>query len=188
MTSSLQNLQSDLATQSQRGITFIGAAALYWFGVGCAGLALAPSSAFIASIWGTGILFPTSIVLARFFRIDIFYKNPLTPLGIWANVFQLFFFPILFVAAKASVYYPPVFMGVLAGAHFVFYHWLYQSRTYLILAVTMTLSSYMLGFLFPGNTYVVVGYSNAGWLIVGCLLLHHENQSTLPPPNNSHPH
>lgn len=183
MTSSLQDLQTDLATQSRRGITFIAAAALYWFGVGCAGLTLAPSTAFIVSLWGTGILFPTSIALARLFRIDIFYKNALTPLGIWANVFQLFFFPILFVAAKASEHYPPVFMGVLAGAHFVFYHWLYQSRTYLLLAVAITLSSYILGFLYPTNTFVVVGFSNAGWLLLGCLLLHHENHSTHPSPS-----
>ncbi|MBL7849397.1 MAG: hypothetical protein JNN04_00750 [Cyclobacteriaceae bacterium] len=188
MTTELKPLQNELASRSHRGITFIAAATLYWFGVGCAGAALSPSSAFMASIWGTGILFPTSIVLARLFRIDIFYKNQLTPLGIWANVFQLFFFPVLFVAAKANVYYPPVFMGVLAGAHFVFYHWLYQSRTYLVLAIAMTLSSYILGFLYPGNTYVVVGFSNAGWLLLGCLLLHHENQSTLPSPTTSHPH
>jgi hypothetical protein len=173
---SLNELKRELASQNQRGITFIMAATLYWMSIGIAGVLLKPAQAFILSIWATGSLFPLSIIFAKLLRINIFFKNELTPLGIWANVFQLFFFPVLFVAAKESMQYPPIFMGVLAGAHFVFYHWLYQSRTYLVMAFLVSLSSYSLGYLFPDQTYLIVGFSNAGWLGLGVLLLSIENR------------
>jgi hypothetical protein len=175
MNQTLNELRAELALRNQRGITFIMAATVYWSAVGLAGLKLPPSSAFIASIWGTGILFPLSILFAKALRIDIFYKNALTPLGVWANVFQLFFFPILFIAARANIFYPPVFMGVLAGAHFVFYHWLYRSPVYLVMAFVVSSSSYALGFMFPDQTYVVVGFSNALWLGLGVAALSIEN-------------
>lgn len=176
---SLNELKQELAFHNRRGVTFIMAAALYWMSIGIAGILLKPSTAFVVSIWATGVLFPLSILFARLLRIDLFFKNELTPLGIWANVFQLFFFPVLFVAAKENIQYPPVFMGVLAGAHFVFYHWLYQSRTYLVMAFLVSLSSYTLGYLFPDQTYIVVGFSNAGWLGMGALLLSVENRPAI---------
>lgn len=173
---SLSQLKQELAFHNQRGVTFIMAAALYWMSIGIAGILLEPSTAFVVSIWATGALFPLSIIFAKLLKIDIFFKNELTPLGIWANVFQLFFFPILFIAAKEGIHYPPVFMGVLAGAHFVFYHWLYQSRTYMVMAFVISLSSYTFGYLFPDQTYIIVGFTNAGWLGMGALFLSLENR------------
>jgi len=172
----LDQLKEELASHSHRGITFIMAAVVYWLGVGLAGIYLPPKSAFMVSIWGTGILFPISVLLAKVLNINIFFKNPLTPLGIWANVFQLFFFPVFFISAGANVHFPPVFMGVLAGAHFVFYHWLYRSPAYLIMAFVISLSSYTLGFLYPDQTYAIVGLSNAAWLALGAVLLSIENR------------
>ncbi len=133
-------------------------------------------AAFTISVWGTGILFPISIVLAKLMGINIFFKNELSALGIWANVFQLFFFPVFFISANANIHYPPIFMGVLAGSHFVFYHWLYKCKTYLVLAFAISISSYMLGYLFLDKSYSVVGLSNAGWLLLGCVGLAIENK------------
>lgn len=172
----LDQQKHELAHQCQRGITFIIAATVYWLGVGLAGIYLQPKSAFLLSIWMTGILFPLSVLLAKVFKINIFFKNPLTPLGIWANVFQLFFFPVFFISANSNIYFPPVFMGVLAGAHFVFYHWLYRSPAYLIMAFVISLSSYTLGFFYPDQTYAIVGLSNATWLGLGVVLLSVENR------------
>jgi hypothetical protein len=174
----IDHLRNELAHQSQRGITFIMAATIYWLGVGLAGIYLKPNGAFTISIWATGILFPISVLLAKVLRINIFFKNELTPLGIWANVFQLFFFPVFFASAGANINYPPVFMGVLAGAHFVFYAWLYNSRTYLILTFLLVASSYVMGYLFLDRSYMVVGLTNAGWLALGSLGLALENRRT----------
>ncbi len=179
MNTALNSLRDELASQNQRGITFIMAAAVYWSGVGLAGLYLKPGTAFIASIWGTGMVFPLSVLLARVFGINIFFMNALTGIGVWANMFQLFFFPVLFVVAKSNIYHPPVFMGVLVGAHFVFYHWLYRSKTYLVMAFVISASSYSLGFFFPGNTYIVIGFSTSLWLGAGALLLRIENFNAL---------
>ncbi|MFM9839429.1 MAG: DUF7010 family protein [Cyclobacteriaceae bacterium] len=181
--STVENLKLELAYHSQRGITFIMAASVYWACLGLAGIFFDPRVAFTISIWGTGILFPISILLAKLMRINIFFKNDLSPMGIWANVFQLFLFPVFFISAKANIYFPPIFMGVLAGAHFVFYHWLYKSKTYLALAFIISISSYILGYLYLEKSYSVIGLSNAGWLMLGSVGLAFENinQSTSTP-------
>lgn len=177
MQTNLNTLRDELALRNKRGITFILAATVYWLVVGIAGYSLPPSKAFIVSVWSTGILFPLSVLFARVSRIDIFFKNELTPLGVWANVFQLFFFPLFFVSAKANIAFPPVIMGVLAGAHFVFYHWLYRSRTYLVMAFALSLNSYVTGWLLSTNVYASVGFSNSALLLLGTLFLYMENRS-----------
>ncbi len=176
MNSTLNQLRDELAIQNQRGVTFILAAAVYWASIGFAGMLLPSKTAFMWSLWGTGILFPLSILFARFMRVNIFFKNELSALGIWANVFQLFFFPVFFISAKSNIAYPPIFMGVLAGAHFVFYHWIYRSRTYLLLAFTVATSSYVLGFLFIADSYRILGLTNATWFILGAALLFREHR------------
>lgn len=178
MSTHLNDLRDELAHRNQRGITFILAASIYWMVVGLAGGFLTPPSAFMVSVWSTGILFPLSVLFARLSGIDIFFKNELTPLGIWANVFQLFFFPLFFVSAKADIAFPPVIMGVLAGAHFVFYHWLYRSRTYIVLALALSLNSYITGLMLASNTYLSVGLSNSLLLLMGTLLLRMENRTS----------
>lgn len=188
MNNSLNEMRDELAQQNQRGITFILAAGLYWLGIGLAGMYLPPQTAFIAAVWGTGLLFPASILFARIMRVNIFFKNGLTPLGIWANVFQLFFFPVFFASADADIQYPPIFMGVLAGAHFVFYHWLYRSRTYLLMAFAVSLNSYITGYLFHQDAYQIVGCSNAGILFIGSLLLAFENRALIIIPSTNRNH
>jgi hypothetical protein len=174
--STVENLKLELAYHSQRGITFIMAASVYWGCLGLAGIFFEPRLAFTISVWGTGILFPISILFAKLMGVNIFFKNELSSLGIWANVFQLFFFPIFFISANANIHYPPIFMGVLAGSHFVFYHWLYKCKTYLVLAFVISISSYVLGYIFLDKSYSVVGLSNTGWLLLGCIGLAIENK------------
>ena len=69
-------------------------------------------------------------------------------------------------------------MGVLAGAHFVFYYWLYNSRTYLVMTFVVVMSSYTFGFLFLDQSYAIVGLTNAGWLALGSFSLAIENKRT----------
>lgn len=186
MHTTLNELRDELALRNQRGITFILAASIYWLVVGIAGWYLPPATAFMVSVWSTGILFPLSVLFARMSGIDIFFKNELTPLGIWANVFQLFFFPLFFVSAKSNIALPPVIMGVLAGAHFVFYYWLYRSRTYLVMAFALSINSYITGFVLASNTYFSVGLSNSALLLMGTLLLRLENRSANSIPTTKH--
>lgn len=178
MNKSLESLHVEVATECSRGVTFILAASIYWTGVGVAGAWLPPNTAFIASVWGTGLLFPLSLIIAKLSGINIFFKNALTPLGVWANIFQVFFFPIFYLSAKENIGYPPMIMGVLAGAHFVFYHWLYRSRTYLILTFALVINSYLTALFFLDNAYVVGGFSNGILLMLGVGGLVLENRAS----------
>jgi hypothetical protein len=175
MTINQQKLE--LANENKRGVSFLMAASMYWFGIAVMSHFMTATQTFFVSLWGTGFIFPASIVIAKMIDAKIFYKNEISSLGVWANVFQVFFIPVFIISAKANIYFPPIFMGVLAGAHFVFYYWLFNSKAYLIIAFSMVIVDYSLGYYYLDQSYTVIGYANALLLLITCMLLTFENKN-----------
>jgi hypothetical protein len=128
---------------------------------------------------GNGFIFPASILISKMIRANIFYRNEISSLGVWANIFQIFFFPIFFISAKANIQFPPIFMGILAGAHFVFYYWLFNSKGYLFISFSMVLADYFLGYYFFFEPYTMIGLANSIMLLITCGILLLENKQAL---------
>ena len=72
----LEQQKQEIAFQSQRGLTFIMGATVYWLTVGISALYFSPQAAFMLSVWATGILFPLSLLFAKVLNINVFFKNP----------------------------------------------------------------------------------------------------------------
>jgi hypothetical protein len=174
---SVQQLKFELANQNKRGISFLIAASVYWFGIAVMSHFMTATQAFTISLWGTGIIFPLSLMISKMISAKIFFKNEISNLGVWANVFQVFFIPVFIISAKANIHFPPIFMGVLAGAHFVFYYWLFDSKSYLFLAFSMVIADYFLGYYYLDQSYTFVGYANAMLLLITCVILTFENRN-----------
>jgi hypothetical protein len=69
---------------------------------------------------------------------DLFAKSrTLTPLGVQLAALQLFYWPIVIVVFRQAPEWTPFTMAVLFGSHFLPYGWMYESRGYPFLTVSL---------------------------------------------------
>jgi hypothetical protein len=127
-----------LALLTRKGIGMPVAGLCYWLGVAALVRALPQRSALILSFFLTGAVFPVGALLTRLAGGDLFAKSPtLTPLGLMLAAVQLFYWPIIMVVFHAAPAWTPFTMAVLFGSHFLPYAWLYRSRGYGFLAISV---------------------------------------------------
>lgn len=172
----LTTLKRDIATRSRRGLPNILAGAGLWatFGVLGAVLPDTPQRALIY-LCGAGMLLPLGMLVAAIMRVDLFAKgNPLAVLGGYLGGLQMLFIPLMAGAYTATPSFVPWYMGVLVGAHFLPFAWLYDSRAYLIGAIGTTVAAALSGWLLPAATYLVTPFAVTLLLLVMALLLRSE--------------
>jgi hypothetical protein len=93
------------------------------------------------SFFVTGLVFPVGVLLTRLAGGDLFAKSPgLTPLGLLLAALQLFFWPIIALVYVLAPAWTPWTMAILFGSHFLPYAWLYRSRAYAFLSVSVAVS------------------------------------------------
>jgi len=172
----LQTMKHDLAHRSRRGLPNILAGVGLWSAFGALGLLLpdTPQRALIY-LFGTGLLLPLGLLLAALLRVDLFAKgNPLAQLGGYLGGLQILFIPLMVGAYLATPQFVPWYLGVLLGAHFLPFAWLYESRAYLVGALGTSGAAALTGWLAPTLTFVATPFAVAGVLLVTALLLWRE--------------
>ncbi len=132
----LKNLRLDLAIKAKSGIDFIIAAAITWALVGF--IWTWPNSSFDKSIFTfyVGMLMlPLAFLFSKVLNTQWKIKtNPLQSLGMWLNLAQLFYFPLLFFILKQHPDYFVMAYIIITGAHFFPYAWFYDEIGYAIFA------------------------------------------------------
>jgi hypothetical protein len=171
------SLRLELATKAKNGLDFILAASLVWAAITFVWTLPLPvaTRGFITFFVGA-LTLPLAWLLSKALgTIWTLPHNPLQPLGLVLNLAQLFYFPFLiFVFMR----YPQHFVlcyGIITGAHFFPYAWLYRAPAYGVAAGLISGGCLLLGLtLAPARLYLIPGFITASLLgLAGVLLLGH---------------
>lgn len=172
-TSSLDKLRNQLSIESKNGIDFTIAGMVIW--------------AVIASIWSLkaepynksvfvfiagGPFLPLAFMLSKILKTNWRIKdNPLQPLGLWLNLAQLFYFPVLlFMLIKSPEYFLMTY-AIITGAHFFPYVWFYNTIWYAVFAGLVAVGSLLMTLLLHTEQHFLVGVWTSACLLVLSLLL-----------------
>lgn len=117
------------------------AGALYWLAMGVLGLIIEGKTLALCYLLGVGSIFPLGLLLGRLLKADLMSRNPLGALSGIVGGIQAFFLPLWIVIYIEHFELIPFAIGLLAGSHFLPYIWIYRSRTYLFLTLSMAAES-----------------------------------------------
>ena len=110
------------------------------------------------------MVFPIGYALMKAFGGDLFAKSStLTPIGIQLAALQLFFWPIIIVVFRNAPEWTPFTLAVLFGSHFLPYGWMYESRGYPFLTVSLAVTMCVGAIVTGGPMYLAVP-----WLAAAC--------------------
>ncbi|MET4107064.1 hypothetical protein [Hymenobacter sp. UYP22] len=167
-------LRLELATKAKNGLDFILAASVVWAAITLIWLTALPVPAKgFATFFLGALTLPLAWVLSKLLRTTwTLPHNPLQPLGLVLNFAQLFYFPFLIFMYMR---YPQHFImtyGIITGAHFFPYAWLYRTTPYALAAGIISVGSLVLGMrLAPEQLYLIPAFLTTALLLLAGLLL-----------------
>ncbi|MGM0438180.1 MAG: DUF7010 family protein [Bacillota bacterium] len=143
----INELRNQLSIKSKNGLPFLIAAIIIWLIILI--IYSSPLSIIrknIFTFYSTGLMFPMSIFIAKIINAE--WKtndNPLGKLGLYLNLAQIMYFPLLFWAFSKNPEYMIIFFSVITGAHFFPYGWFYNTKAYFIIAPITSITVMLLG-------------------------------------------
>jgi len=165
-----------LSTLTQRGIGMPVAGMLFWLGVAWLTRRFPISQAVLFSFFLTGVVFPIGALLTRLAGGDLFAKSPhLTKLGMLLGALQFFYWPIIILVWKLAPQWAPWTMAILFGSHFLPYAWLYRSRAYAFLTISVAVSLTVLAIITRDPMPTVVPLVTAACYAVSVVWMWREN-------------
>ncbi|MEO0899797.1 MAG: hypothetical protein AAFY71_25520 [Bacteroidota bacterium] len=137
----------DIAVKAKHGIDFIASATIIWIAITF--VWTLPYSAYdrsVLSFIAGGPMIPLALLFSRIFKTRWNNpENPIASLGVWLNVAQLFYFPILvFMLIKFPDHFIMTYV-IITGAHFFPYGWFYKEPAFSIMAAVIALGGMFLG-------------------------------------------
>ena len=173
----LDQLKQEHIASTQRGYPILVAGAVYFLVLALL-RALVPVRT-VQLIWVLGlcVIFPAGVLLGRTLGIDVISRgNPLGTLGGLIAATQVFYLPVFIAVYQFQPSLLPLTIGLLGGAHFLPYGWLYNSRGYLFVAVATGLSALILGGPFMASSLTSVPLAIALTYALGTLWILRENR------------
>ena len=144
---SLDETRNELSIKGKNGLGFLMSGVVIWFIVTVIfSLSIGIYEKNIFMLISTGLMFPLSIGMSRLIKAEWkFTGNALAPLGIYLNVAQIVYFPILFWAIGKSPEDAIIFFAIITCAHFFPYGWYYNTKAYTVMAVISALFIMIIG-------------------------------------------
>ena len=146
----LNALKYDCAVKQKKGLHIILSSVLVWTAILCVHLTGLPIlTKNLLTFCCTAPLMPVSLVVSKFIGVDFQNKaNPLTKLGLLFTLNQILYLLIVMwvyhdVPDKMLMTFTMVF-----GAHLLPYSWLYESKTYLVVSIGVSIGALILGIFF----------------------------------------
>ena len=169
----LNALKRDCALRQKKGLPFIMSSVVIWTAILCVHLTSLPIQIKnLLTFCCTTPLVPMAYVVSRLIGVDFQGKsNPLTKLGLLFTLNQILYLLIVMWVYSTVPDKMLMTLTMVFGAHLLPYSWLYDSRAYLIVSVTVTPGALILGMFCPP---AVLAGVMVGVEIVFCLLLHLE--------------
>lgn len=138
----LKESRKELSIRGKNGISFLLAGLVIWIiivGIFLTNLPLMQKNIYMFFI--TGLMFPLSIFISNQIKADWKFENqPLGKLGLYLNLAQFMYFPILAWAFQYNPTQVVSFFAVITGAHFFPYGWLYDTKAYTTLSPIISIT------------------------------------------------
>jgi len=149
----LNEIRNELSVRGKNGIGFLSSAVVIWSLITFIFLqSFDIQQKNIYMLFSTGLMFPLSVLFSSFIKADWKLKNnPLGNLGLFLNIAQLIYFPILF---WGIIHHPNdaiLFFAIITGAHFFPYGWFYHTLAYYIMAPVISVFMLFLGLYLDGE-------------------------------------
>lgn len=176
----LVQLQDQIIKSAKRGYPILISAAGFFALIASLGQILPQRTLGLAWIFGLMIIFPIGVALGRVLNAQVITTdNPLGNLGGLVAGTQAFFIPVFIVIYQFVPQYLPLAVGLLGGAHFLPYAWIYRSRAYVFVTLGICLSALVLGIAFTSVAYTVVPLGMAAIFAIAVLWIVSENRRDL---------
>lgn len=174
----LFDLQTDIIVSAKRGYPILVSAAAFFAVMAVMEAYLPQRTLGLAWIFGMMVIFPLGVLLglvlgARVLTTD----NPLGNLGGLVAGAQAFFIPVFIVVYQFVPQYLPLAVGLLGGAHFLPYAWIYRSRAYVFVTLGICLSALVCGTALVSIAYTVVPMGMASVFAIAAAWIVLENRA-----------
>jgi len=102
------------------------------------------------TFFSTMLLVPLALIFSKIIGADIFRKtkNPINKLGILCTCNQMLYILIVMWAFNQKPECMLMIFAMVFGAHLLPFSWVYQSRTYLVMSLVITIGSLVIGSIF----------------------------------------
>lgn len=123
-------------------------------------------------LFSTGIMFPLSIAISTIIKADWkLQNNPLKNLGLFLNLAQLIYFPILFWAIFENPHVAILCFAIITGAHFFPYGWFYNAKAYYMISPLHSITMLVLYFNLTETTLWILPLTTIGFIALLIVLL-----------------
>jgi uncharacterized protein DUF7010 len=173
----LTQLQDDIIRSARRGYPILISAAGFFVLMGALEPMLPARILGLAWIFGMMVIFPAGVILGRLVGARVMTTdNPLGTLGGLVAGTQAFFIPVFIVIYQFVPQYLPLAVGLLGGAHFLPYAWIYRSRAYVFVTVGTGMSALVIGTTLVSQAYLAVPLAMAAVFAIAVLWIRRENR------------
>ena len=170
-------LQDHVIDVAQRGYPILVTGSAFFIVLAAISNALPQRALGLVWIFGMMVIFPTGVMLGAVLRINVMTRdNPLGTLGGLVAAVQAFFIPVFIVVYQFTPQYLPLTVGVLGGAHFLPYSWIYRSRAYIFVSIGTGLASPVVGTVMLSSAYMLVPLAIAVIFAGGVVWIRRENR------------
>ncbi|WP_420844543.1 DUF7010 family protein [Lysinibacillus composti] len=170
----MNETRKELSKRGKNGIGFLLSAFVIWSIITIIFLQrIEISHKNIYMLYVTGLMFPLSVGISNLVKADWKLKNnPLGNLGLFLNLAQIIYFPILFWGMINHPNDAIVFFSIITGAHFFPYGWFYNVKAYYVMAPMISVVIMFLALFLNGNYLWVIPLTMALFLIILIVWIH----------------
>ncbi|MCL7745623.1 DUF7010 family protein [Halalkalibacter alkaliphilus] len=154
-------IRNELSVKGKNGIGFLFSAVVIWSIITIIFLQpIETQQKNIYMLFSTGLMFPLSVGISSLIRADWRLKNnPLGDLGLYLNLAQIIYFPILFWGIARNPNDAILFFAIITGAHFFPYGWFYNAKPFYIMAPIISIVIMFLGLFLNGENLWLIPLS-----------------------------
>ncbi|PTX90677.1 hypothetical protein [Opitutus sp. ER46] len=160
-TSDLELERDSFIAQSGRFLAFPIAGAVVWTVVGILGLLLPPLTARYALVFGSGVIFPLALLVARFTGQRVFIPGNrfANLMGLSVLMVNLLWALHLALLTSRSAHLMPLSLAIGLGLHWIVFGWIIQAPLGLVHAIVRTVLCTVVTFAFPQHSLTAVAFA-----------------------------
>lgn len=157
----LNKVRDDLSIRGKNGLGFLFSGIVIWSTITLVFLQpIEMQQKNIYMLVSTALMFPLSVGISTLIKADWkLENNPFGNLGLFLNLAQIIYFPILFWGIIKSPNDAIIYFAIITGAHFFPYGWFYNAKAYYVMAPMTAIIIMLLGLYLNGENLWLIPFS-----------------------------